>query len=113
LDPDVVRYVGKTAHIQSRHRAHLYEATRACGGSSDKSKWIRGVIAQGGSITITVLESGVSWSDERFREKFHIARCLSIGHPLTNVACRGWQESATPKHHLRFEARDALAYWAF
>ena len=106
----MVRYVGRSKYDDPRKRlrGHLSDY-----GGSRKADWIRGVKVDGGKVVVTTLEFGLTLDASCVREKFHIARCLSIGHPLTNVACRGWQESATPKHHLRFEARDALAYWAF
>jgi len=88
LDPNVVRYVGRSKADcgKSRLEHHLWETRR--GTRSHKCNWINSVQSAGGKIVSTVLESGLTWGESTMREVFFIAHYRDMGS-LTNMTDGG------------------------
>ena len=89
LEPDIVRYVGRTKADTADKRlyAHVSEAKRNKGRKRLSSKfiWIQGVLKCGGSITALVLESGLSLEESGLSEVWFIAWHRAYGYPLVNM----------------------------
>ena len=89
LDPDAVRYVGRSNEDDGtvRLRKHLWETRR--GTRSHKCNWSNSVQSAGGVIVSTVLESGLSYTESGIREVFFIANYRGRGFDLTNLTDGG------------------------
>jgi len=88
LNPDTVRYVGKSKEDNgaARLKQHLKESRKS---RTRKCTWVRSVQSAGGVIVSTVLESGLSYAESGIREIFYIAYYRGMGNALTNLTDGG------------------------
>lgn len=92
----VVRYVGKTYNAKKRLLAHISEAARSR-RVNKKCSWIKELLLQGGSPTMSVLETGAGagWQEA---EKRWIKNFLDAGVRLTNATDGGEAPMTGRKH---------------
>lgn len=73
-NPDIIRYVGQTENIKTRLSSYIYNAIHPKNSSSPashKNRWIRKVIENNESISITVLEETIYCKMDE-REKYWV-----------------------------------------
>jgi len=90
LEPDAVRYVGRSTHdaTDKRLRRHLSNAQNNQ-NTCYKNNWIRSVQSAGGEIIASVLESNLTHKESAEKEIFYIAYYKSLGCKLTNLTNGG------------------------
>jgi len=107
LEPNEVRYVGKTRHPQCHPYAHKKDAL-STEASSYKINWVLKLLAAGRSYdVITIHQCDENISDEYLSalEIFYIAKYRAEGHRLTNGTDGG--EGATHIEAVRQKLRDS------
>lgn len=114
LDPDTVRYVGRSNKDDGDKRLIRHLAETRHGGDSHKCRWIRKVESDGGEIVATVLESRLTWEESGVGEIWFIAHYRSLGCDLTNFTaggggCLGMTHTLGRKHSDATKAKISAA----
>lgn len=83
-----IRYIGKTKNIQARLNAHISKA-KAHHVDHHCARWIRGLLAEGVTPHMSVLQELPSGADWQRAEADAITRHRAMGHELTNLTGGG------------------------
>ena len=86
VDPDsgLIRYVGKSTKGLSRPKSHCQPSRLRADPHTYKSRWIKGLLAQGKTPDIFVLDICENTSELETSEKKWIAHLRKLMVPLTN-----------------------------
>ena len=85
--PEDYRYIGRTSERAHRRLGKHLSAAKT--GDNYVHRWIRKVQAEGGKVSLVILEDGLTFEESGLREIALIAKCKKEGYRLTNISLGG------------------------